>query len=63
MFEGYAFLHDRRLGASLTIDANFSNGALFGVFLNGYVGQDYYNIFYKNRISAVRFGLSLGRRH
>jgi hypothetical protein len=59
VFEGYDFVSDKRLGASLTVDASFSSGALFGLFLNGYIGQDYYNIFYKNRITALRFGLSL----
>ena len=59
VYQGFAFASDKRFGASLTLDANFSNGALFGLFLNGFLGQDYYNIFYKNRIAAFRFGLSL----
>ena len=50
--------HDR-LGASGTFNVALRTEALLGFFVNGYVGQDYYNIWYKQRLKVVRVGFSV----
>ena len=58
-FQGHRFLSADRLGVSGTLNLAFRTEALLGAFVNGYVGQDYYNIWYKQRLKVVRVGISV----
>jgi len=58
-FQGHRFLSADRLGVSGTLNLAFRTEALLGAFVNGYVGQDYYNIWYKQRLKVVRVGVSV----
>ena len=58
-FQGHRFFSADRLGASGTFNVALRTEALLGFFVNGYVGQDYYNIWYKQRLKVVRVGFSV----
>ncbi len=58
-FQGHRFLSADRLGISGTLNVAFRTEALLGAFVNGYLGQDYYNIWYKQRLKVLRVGVSV----
>ena len=58
-FQGHRFFSADRLGASGTFNVALRTEALLGFFVNGYVGQDYYNIWYKQRLKVLRVGFSV----
>jgi hypothetical protein len=50
---------DQRFGVSITLTRVFQLDQPLGVFVNYYAGQDYYNIWYKQRLRVLRGGLVL----
>ena len=58
-FQGYPRASWSRLGISATLTRVFPLDEPLGVFVNYYHGQDYYNIWYKQRLSVLRAGIAL----
>jgi hypothetical protein len=58
-FQGAPGASWKRLGVSLTLTRVFQLDEPLGVFVNYYSGQDYYNIWYKQRLRVLRGGIAL----
>ncbi len=57
-FQGEPYFSLERLGLSLTWISSIKAAEALGFFVNLYVGQDYYNIWYKQDLFVVRVGLT-----
>ncbi len=58
-FQGAPGASWKRLGVSATLTRVFQLDEPLGVFVTYYNGQDYYNIWYKQRLRVLRAGLAL----